>query len=250
MGSQQLLTIQRAVAYLLHLADEGTTTVPHMAEHFGVPVSTAYRYVAALKDAGLMWDLPGGALGLGPRCVQLEVGFRQAVDSWSPYRPVMRELALSTGETVALLVPLEQEAVCIDTVESNQPLRYTFSKGVAKPMLRGASTKVMLPYLPDACLETLFEHDTVLGPERQERLIEELRGIRLNGYAVSREEVDQGVWAVGAPVFNDAGKLEGALSIIAPIFRVEGRETFLIRATLEAARQIPSILGTEMNLAV
>jgi len=250
VGSQQLLTVQRAIAYLLHLAGEGPTSVPRMAEHFGVPVSTAYRYVAALKDAGLVWVLPGGALGLGPRCVQLETSFRQSVDSWSPYRAVMGELARITGETVALLVPLEHEAVCIDTVESDQPLRYTFSKGVAKPMLRGASTKVMLPYLPDHCVEALFERDTVLGPEGRVRLMADLPRIRQQGYAVSREEVDQGVWAVGVPVLNDSGKLEGALSIIAPIFRVEGREAFLIRATLEATKQMPSILGTEMDLAV
>ncbi|HKI59276.1 MAG TPA: IclR family transcriptional regulator [Trueperaceae bacterium] len=250
MGSQQLLTIQRAIAYLVQLADGGPTTAQQLAARFDVPTSTVYRYVAALKDAGMVWELPGGRLGLGPRCVQLEVGFRRALDAWSPYRPVMRDLAAATGETVALLVPVDAEAVCIDTVESDKPLRYTFSKGVAKPMLRGASAKAMLAYMPEERLECLLADDAAMDEHAREALLAELPVIRQRGYAVSQEEVDQGVWAVGVPVLNGAGEIEGSLSIIAPTFRVKGREAFLIRATLEAGTRIPSIQGRELVHAV
>lgn len=250
MGSQQLLTIQRAIAYLVQLADNGPTSAQQLAVRFGVPTSTVYRYIAALKDAGMVWELPGGRLGLGPRCVQLEVGFRRALDAWSPYRPVMRELSTATGETVALLVPVDSEAVCIDTVESDKPLRYTFAKGVAKPMLRGASAKAMLAYMPDDCLERLLADDETMDGRAREALLSELPRIRERGYAVSQEEVDQGVWAVGVPVLNASGEIEGSLSIIAPIFRVRGREAFLIRATVEAGSRIPSIQGRELLHAV
>lgn len=243
MGSQQLATIERGMAYLIGLARDGPMTVQELAGRFGAPVSTAYRYVAALREAGMVWDLPGGRVGLGPRSVQLELGFRKALDEWSPCQGIMRELAEATGETVALLVPLGHEVVCVDTVESAQPLRYSLAKGMAKPMLRGAPAKAMLPFLPPEFLDELLGADTVPAAADRREILAELPGIRARGYAVSREEVDRGVWAVGVPVLNDAGGLEGALSLLAPLVRVEGRETFLVNATVEAAAQIPTLPG-------
>ncbi|MEJ2358429.1 MAG: IclR family transcriptional regulator, partial [Deinococcales bacterium] len=203
----------------------------------------AYRYVAALRDAGMIWDLPAGRVGLGPRSVQLELGFRKALDEWSPCQGVMRELAEVTGETVALLVPLGHEAVCVDTVESAQPLRYSLAKGMTKPMLRGAPAKAMLPFLTPEFLNELLRAEEGPAAVDRDTILAELPGIRAQGYAVSREEVDRGVWAVGVPVLNDAGGLEGALSLLAPLVRVEGREAFLVNATVEAAAQIPTIPG-------
>lgn len=239
MGSQRLLTIQRAIQYLAQVAEGGPTTVQGLADTFEVPASTVYRYAAALRDAGMLWDLPGGRLGLGPRCVQLEMGFRKALDQWSPYRPVMSELAALTGETIALLVRVEAEAVCIDTVESDKPLRYSFVKGTARSMLAGASAKAMLPFLPPGCLERLMDLDEELDDDARAQLMAEVPVIRERGYAVSRGELDCGVWAVGVPVFDQAGECRGALSTIAPEFRVGGREAFLIRATLEAGERLP-----------
>lgn len=236
MGSQQLLTIRRAVQYLAQIADEGPATVAALAERFGVPVSTAYRYVASLREAGMLWDLPGGRLALGPRTVQLELGFREALAEWSPARSVMKELATLTGETVALLVPVEDEAVCIDIVESDKPLRFTLAKGVALPMLRGAPAMAMLPHLAEGSVTRLLERDPRLDAAGRTRLEAELPVIRERGYAVSRGEVDCGVWSVGVPVFDQAGACQGSLSTIAPDFRAHRREGFLIRATVEAGK--------------
>ncbi len=241
MGSQQLQTIERGVGFLIWLARYGPCTVQELANGFGAPVSTVYRYVAALRDAGLLWDLPEGRLGLGPRCVQLELGFRRALDEWAHCQPVMRELAAATGETVALLIPLDHEAVCVDIVESRQPLRYALSRGMTKPMLRGAPAKAMLPYLPAGVLEALMTGSEGLSPAEQATLLDELPHIRACGYAVSREEVDRGVWAVGVPILDHDGGLEGALSLLAPLARTGGRESFLVHATMEAGAKLPTI---------
>jgi len=241
VGSQQLQTIERGVGYLVWLAKHGPSTVQQLAAGVGMPVSTVYRYVATLRDSGLLWDLPEGRLGLGPRCVQLELGFRQALDAWAHCQPVMRDLAAATGETVALLVPLGREAVCVDIVESRQPLRYALSRGMTQPLLRGAPCRAMLPYLGTDALEALMAGPEGLCPAERDRLLDELPLIRERGFAVSREEADRGVWAVGAPVLDHDGGLEGALGLLAPLARTEGRESFLVHATMEAAGKIRTI---------
>lgn len=242
MESQRLLTIERGAAFLSLLAREGPTTVAKLAAAAKLPVSTAYRYVASLRDAGLIWELPGGRVGLGPRCVQLELGFREALDAWVPRQPVMMELAEATGETVSLLVPLDHEVVCIDTEFSPQTLRYAFERGMTTPLVRGAAGKAVLAHLdPDRIVRSMA--DAELQAEERTRLHDELPRIREVGFAVSREEVDLGAWAVAVPVFDESGDVEGALCLIAPTVRVVGREAYLIAATREAGRRLPSIKG-------
>ncbi len=240
MGSQQLQTIERGVGYLVWLTKHGPSTVQQLAAGVGVPVSTVYRYVATLRDAGLLWDLPEGRLGLGPRCVQLELGFRQALDAWAHCQPVMRDLAGATGETVALMVPLGHEAVCVDIVESRQPLRYALARGMTQPLL-GVPSRAMLPYLAPDALAASLAGQAAFGPAERARVLDELPRIRERGFVVGREEVDRGVWAVGAPVLDHDGGLEGALGLLAPLARTEGRESFLAHATMEAAGKIRTI---------
>src|SRR5690554_1778666 len=130
MASQTLRTVDRAMQSLLVIAENAPLTVAELASLLDIPISTTYRHVAALRKHGLVWELADQRLAAGPRCVQLENSFRQTFDQ-SSYRDIMQQLAGESAETVALLVPHGPEAICIDTIESNQPLRYTFSKGVA-----------------------------------------------------------------------------------------------------------------------
>lgn len=248
MTSQTLRTVDRAMQALLTIASGAPISVADLARQLDVPVSTTYRHVAALRKHGLVWELADQRLAAGPRCVQLENSFRQTFQQ-SSYREIMQQLARHTSETVALLVPHGHQAICIDTIESTQPLRYTFSKGVARSMCRGASAKAMLPWLDETQVSDLIATTTELDDEQRKRLLAELPVIREQGYATSLGEVDQGVWAVGAPVFKQGGVLDASLSLIAPHFRVQEQEQHLIRLTVEAANAMTNSNGWEHNYA-
>lgn len=241
LSSNQLATIDRAVACLAYLAEAGPSTAPEVARSIGLATSTTYRYLAALRNAALVWDLPGNRYGLGPLCVQLEASFRRV--QTASYKPVISDLAAATGETVALLIPVDHRAICIDTVESPQPLRYAFSRGAARSMLRGASAKAMLPYLSADVVDRLIEEEPTFSADERTVLLAELPEIRRRGYVTTCGEVDEGVWTVGVPVFDVTQRLQGSLSTIVPMSRAAGREAFLIRATVEAAEQVREILG-------
>lgn len=246
MSSSSINTVDRAVRSLLAIAEHAPISAAQVAERVQVPVSTTYRYLASLRSYGLIWELPDQLYAAGPRCVQLENSFRRTFQQ-SSYREFMEKLAARTGETVAYLVVQDRDAICIDTVESNQPLRYTFSRGVAKPMLRGASAKAMLPWLDQEALRQRIEESPELSDSDRVRLSEEIPLIRERGYAVSLGEVDHGVWAVGAPVFKASGELDGSVSVIAPYFRVKGTEQRYIDLVVEAARGMTRSNGWEQG---
>lgn len=248
MSSQNLRTVDRAVQSLLAIAENAPITAGELARLLDVPPSTTYRYISTLRKHGLVWELADQTLAPGPRCVQLENSFRRTFHQ-SSYREIMEWVARESGETVAVLVPQGSEAICIDTIESNQPLRYTFSRGVAKSMLRGASAKSMLPWLDERWVAASIAASDELTDEQGRRLLDELPVIRRQGYATSLGEVDQGVWAVGAPVFKPNSELDASLSLIAPHFRVQGQEQKLIRLVVDAAANMTRSNGWEYSNA-
>lgn len=229
----------KVLELLLAVAESGRAlTVSELTELLGLPRSTVYRYLKVLRSHGLLWSIGGGRYAIGPRAMQLARSFEETVSLATVCRPIMEQLAHETQETVALVVPVGEQAVCIETVESRQPLRYSFQRGVARSLLRGASAKAMLPYLPHAVVERAMVN-AGLNEGARAALWAEIRQIARQGYAESEGEVDRGVWAVGAPVVGAHGELLGALSVIVPVVRLTARRRAeLVERVCVAAQRI------------
>jgi DNA-binding IclR family transcriptional regulator len=90
--------------------------------------------------------------------------------------------------------------------------------GGSLPLYAGAAPRALLAFLPPA------EQDAVLA-DPTERLRDDpprpaltalkadLTVIRSKGYSISDGDVTPGIAALGAPVFNHRGEVDGALSI-------------------------------------
>jgi DNA-binding IclR family transcriptional regulator len=127
-------------------------------------------------------------------------------------------------------------------VESDQPLRCSFARGRTHPLTRGASAKALLAFLPDAQADILIAGTTADDPEGAIALRAQLEEIRRRRFATSESEVDVGVWGVSAPLISDAGRLEGTITLMAPVARIAGREAELAQLTRAAADRIGYML--------
>jgi DNA-binding IclR family transcriptional regulator len=140
--------------------------------------------------------------------------------------PFMKELSRATKETVLLTAVQGSKAICLERVESEEPIRYSlFTPGANLPLHAGASSKVLLAFLPEA------EWDPVIAAEGLPRftpqtitdrgaLKTQLREIRSRGYAFSDQEVDREVRAVAAPILNSRGELLAGLTVAGPAYRL------------------------------
>ena len=150
----------------------------------------------------------------------------------------MAALAAASGETIGLLVAVKDQAVCLDMVESQHPLRCSFTKGRGLPLVRGASAKSLLAFMPvprqQAALAILARESGV-DPTR---LADELEAIRAQGYAVTDSEVDAGVWGVSVPIFQRANQAVASITLMAPSTRAAQRPQAFIDLTVAAARRI------------
>lgn len=203
------------------------------------PLSTVYRLLASLKKWGLLQEHAGsGLFEPGPIGVQLAWGFDQNSTLVAQSRDEITALVRATGESVGLLVPINDHAVCLAMVESDQPLRCSFARGRAHPLTKGASAKALLAFLPQPRAEALIAASMADDPDAGGRLRTQLDEIRRKRYATSESEVDLGVWGVSAPVVSGAGRLEGTITLMAPLVRITGREAELTQLTRAAADRI------------
>ena len=115
-----------------------------------LPIPTAHRYLSALKRHGYVSQHEGtkrfrlgiAALSLGDRA-------RSVVDLRSVALPALRTLAGDTGETALLTVlnPARDRAVCLERVETPQPLRLSVTSGRQLPLHARASQKALLAWM-------------------------------------------------------------------------------------------------------
>jgi len=175
-----------------------------------LPVPTVHRILGALKRLGYVsqhedtrrFRLGSAALDLGERA-------RAVAD----LRPVaigpLRRLSDATGETALLtvLTPERDRSVCLERVETSQPLRLSVQPGRQLPLHAGASQKALLAFMPEAEIDKLiaqplerFCSATITEPSALRR---ELLAISARGWASSYEETNVGVWGLAVPVLND-----------------------------------------------
>ncbi|KND55233.1 Transcriptional regulator, ArsR family [Candidatus Paraburkholderia kirkii] len=133
-------------------------------------------------------------------------------------RPFMRRLWESTSETVALFVPEGVYRVCIEEMESPQPLSFRRGVGYREKLVLGASGHSILAFMKLSNNE-LATYAAGL-PADTTKLAKDLKQIASHGFATSRHELIEGAVAVAAPFFNGADRIAGSLCIFGPSVRV------------------------------
>jgi IclR family acetate operon transcriptional repressor len=216
----------------------------------GLPVPTVHRILGALKRLGYVsqhadtrrFRLGVAALDLGERA-------RAVAD----LRPVaigpLRRLSGATGETALLtvLTPERDRSVCLERVETPQPLRLSVQPGRQLPLHAGASQKALLAFMPEAEIDKLIARPlerlcaaTITDPKALRR---ELGVISARGWASSYEETNVGVWGLAVPVLSDTDVV-CAVGIAGPSARLTVQRVRRdVRLAHEAALAIGRALG-------
>jgi DNA-binding IclR family transcriptional regulator len=187
---------------------------------------------------------------LGVAALQLGDRARAVVDLRSVAMPALRRLSQDTGETALLtvLAPGRDRGVCLERVETPQPLRLSVTPGRQLPLHAGASQKVLLAYLGGSDIERVIAaglehlcHATITDPGL---LRDELATIRRRGWASSYEETNLGVWGVAVPVLNARDEIVCAVGIAGPSARLTPeRVRDDVARSHAAAQEIARTLG-------
>ena len=244
-------TISRAMA-ILQAFDETQLElgVTELSQLTGLDKSTVYRLLNALQQGGLIaQNVVTAKYHLGFGLLPLAGLALQNLDLPRIVRPYLEELAEISKETVSLsLLNDDGRVVNIEGINSSRRVRNVGWIGREMPAHAVSGGKVMMAFLPGERLDRLLAGDLKAQTENtittREGLLRELEEIRKVGYAIAREELEIGLNAVAAPIWDHEGTVAAALSVSGPSFRLSGeRLVELGRATKLAGDRISRQIG-------
>jgi DNA-binding IclR family transcriptional regulator len=228
----------RGLNVLITVAESGEVRADQIAAELGVPLSTVYRYLRALRELDLVEErdrsyVPGWRL---LELAGLDVARTRLVELG---HSVLREVSQATGETAVLTVRAGTRALCLRQVESHHPVRMAFRIGQLLPLYAGAGQRMLLAHAPPAVIQRVLEQpqwqttDRTLPPFE---ILRELEQIRRTGYLVTHGELSEGAVAVAVPVFA-GGEVVCSLTVARPENRCGAAWLAQARASLAAASQ-------------
>jgi DNA-binding IclR family transcriptional regulator len=256
------MSINQSFAHGLEILFLYDTTTPllsvaEISKKLKYSQSKAYRLVRTLMKYNLLQEDHGTAKYiLGLNALRLGLLAQQQFNISTIARPFMKELSAITKETVLLTAENGTKGIVLDRVESEEPIRYSlFQPGASIPLYAGASSKVLMAYLPEEDWDLIIKKEglkryTSNTITNRNKLIAHLREIRKRGYALSDQEVDRDVRAISAPIFNGLGEVRAGLSIAGPVYRINKKKVSqLSRLVIEYAKKISSHLGYPPNVS-
>jgi len=196
-------------AEVLKLLAEHPHRFTDIYQHLGLTKSTAHRLLKDLEETGLIKKNPlSGRYHLGPLISQLAaspMGEHQFLITSSAEE--MRKLRDMSGETVNLQVALGTERMCLEEVQSLEPIKYVSGKGAVYPIFAGSAGKMLLAMMNDGdigiLLKKFYYVPSAPNPIQDiETLWDEIKKARESGHSTSFGERIAGSASVAVPVFD------------------------------------------------
>jgi len=215
-----------------------------------MPVASLYRFLSTLSHAGyLEYDPFTKQYSLGSKLIFLGNIALESLDIVKIAAPYMEALKEATGETVTLFVRRGFRKVCVSKVESDYSVRYTAKVGQPNYLHVGASGKVLLSGLKKEMLDALeretgFPRMTDQTITSRIELDKALEKVRVDGFAISSGERQEGSAGIGVPVYDFKGEVIASLNISLPAERLSSEKTEIwVNLLIDAGMSISKKMG-------
>lgn len=213
MAETSTRTVERALALLATVCQNGGTNLVDSARECELAPSTALRLLRTLETTGFVTKDDAGIYRPGGRIIQLGA---QALSNESLVdltQPTMEAVVAATGESVYLSVKGHGDtALYLNIVQGTHSVRHTSWVGRTVPLDKSAAGRA-------------------------------LRGeVAADGYVVVERGVEADVTAIASPVRSEA-RIVAALSLVIPSYRLTGPETeryghLLVSAAAEVSARL------------
>jgi IclR family transcriptional regulator, pca regulon regulatory protein len=198
--------------------------IADIADELGMSRSTTHRYVITLVALGYLEQGASRKYRLGLRVTDLGMSALNSTGLREHGHPYLEELRQRTSYTTSIGVLEGAEVLFVDRVRSYRrgqgKVDLNLHTGSRVPAYCTAIGKLLLAYLPENEQRELIASMklTKHGPNTitsKKALREELEEIVTEAFAVDDEEFGADVYAIAAPVRNDARDVVAAAGLVA-----------------------------------
>lgn len=204
----------------------GPATLGALALRLGMPKQTVHRIVRQLAEEGLLErTVSGDGYVAGRRLKRLgERTLSQCLQA-APVRAILQRLVDDLGETCNIGVLDGAEVIYIERVECDWPLRMQLQPGSRVPAYCTGIGKMLLASLDSRTRRRLVENLSLESfTERTitdaDQLLDQLKQIRRQEYALNDQENTVGMMGLAVPIAGDDNTVVAGLAVHAPIARL------------------------------
>lgn len=220
-------SIIRAIDLLyLYTKDTNELGITEISRMMQLHKSSVHRIVRTLEHMGWLEQNPvTEKYKLGMKIMDVGSTLLKSYDYRDVINQGMRELMAEVHETIVLSTYTDLWGICVDLIEAQNYITYTSKLGHKTPVYSGATGKILLAWQSEEEIQRVIDN----GLQRytpntitdEATLRQDLKRIREKGYALSFEETDPGVGAIGGPIFNGKDEMIYGISIVGPVERLK-----------------------------
>lgn len=250
--SRGVQSIEVGARLLATLTDEmQPMMLKDLARLAGFVPAQAHAYLVSYRKIGLVeQDAETGRYRLGRFALELGIASMRTTDPFRVASEAAIELSELTALHVALVVWGSFGATVVQVQESGGQINMSTRPGTVYSLTGTASGRVFAAFLPEEIVKDSMSREkrerTGSGRVGVARFMSraEIAHIRETGYATVEDPPVPGVSAYSAPVFDNAGQLVMAITIIGEDHYLESRaENEFVPALLKVSRRVSSELG-------
>jgi DNA-binding IclR family transcriptional regulator len=162
-------------------------------------------------------------------------------------RPSLLQLAHRSSDTVLLTIRSGSEAICIDRVVGEYPIRANrLNIGSRVPLGISAGSMALLAFLPDAeraaVLDITCSRLSPFPRFNREKLLQYIETARARGIVTMYDIIVDNLGAIAMPVRDHSGNVLAALSIASLSTRIQERESQLVSMMTTEVKAIAKAL--------
>ena len=216
-------SLERGLAILACFTPEQPSMrLADIADGLGLSRSTPHRYLTTLVALGYLEQGQSRRYRLGLKVTDLGMVVLNSTGLREHAHPYLEELRKQSSYSVNLAVLDGTEILFVDRLRSLRRVQGKIDMGLAPgsrlPAYCTAMGKLLLGNLPEAeQSERLADMElTKRGPNTitsKQTLREELEEVQASGFAVNDEELAPEVYAIAAPVRNEAREVVAAVNL-------------------------------------
>ncbi|MFC4901970.1 IclR family transcriptional regulator [Kocuria oceani] len=233
--------------------DEPLLGVTEIAARVGLHKSTVSRLLVTLEQENVVERDPQTRryrLGLG--LISVAGPLLAELDERRAAYPVLLELTEQTGETSALMVWSDDQAVCVEQIPSPRQIKHTTPLGTRYNTALSASVQLFLAEQPPERAQALLLSGIIELPDPTEASVgaylESLRQVAEEGVALNYGKTSMDEVGVAAAVRDHRDRTVAAVMVAAPRYRVTPEQAQqLSSAAVAAAREVSQRLGAPVG---
>ncbi|WP_349409771.1 IclR family transcriptional regulator [Pseudalkalibacillus sp. SCS-8] len=248
------ITVIKAMEILTFFKEHQSLSLKELTRLTRTPKTTVYRMILSLEDAGFLRKNQDGEYELGFSFLEYGQLVKSRLDIRRMALPIMKRLKDELGEAVNLIVREGEEAIYVEKIDTDKPVRVYTGIGRTAPLYAGACPRILLAYMSpeeqESYLENVFLKPFARGTiTDKNRLITRLEECKESGYTISHSELHDDSSAIAAPIFDHENEVYAAISIVGPETRFRDMEAlpYLIEKVKQAAEEISKALGWNRN---